>query len=251
MDDEDRWKAQLHAQWITPDAIVDEFVQRACGSPVRTRSRIVGGEGNEVWRIATEAGGDLIVRISHWTDFTAEQWATEQARDARVPVPEILLVDHRVRVGDRQLAIWIHRTIHGQPLDRVQNTGTLRRLTAQAGELLARIHTVQLVGHESLDAHEHGVVPSFLADLRWDDHAADAALRNGVSRAELADARRLLETHASLWASPPRLLHGDWLAEHVLVRDDAVVGIIDFGNTRVGDPAFDLAYWQFFWDTCQ
>ena len=28
-----------------------------------------------------------------------------------------------------------------------------------------------------------------------------------------------------------------------------MVGIIDFGNTRSGDPAYDIAYWQFFWDT--
>src|SRR5215213_7907012 len=58
----------------------------------------------------------------------------------------------------------------------------------------------------------------------------------------------LLEMYRHVWETPPRLLHGDWLPEHVLVRNDAVVGIIDFGNTRSGDPAYDIAYWQFFWD---
>jgi aminoglycoside phosphotransferase (APT) family kinase protein len=249
MNDEIRWKEQLHAQWMTPDAIIDDLVHSASGSVVHARSRIVGGEGNEVWSISTRAGDDLIVRVSHRTTFAAEQWATEQARGVGVPVPEILLVDDRVSVGDTRLAVWIHRKIQGQALDTLQDKQTLRRLTADAGELLARIHAVHTNERGPIGAQGRGLLRSFSEVLRWDDRAADAALVNGVSGAEIDQATRLLEAHEYLWAAPPRLLHGDWLSEHVLVRDDSVVGIIDFGNTRTGDPAYDIAYWQFFWDT--
>ena len=249
MDEETLWKEQLHAQWTTPDEVIGDLVLRASGSVIAARSRIIGGEGNEVWSITSKADDKLIVRISHWTTFAAEQWATEQACGAGVPVPEILLIDNDVAVGDRHLAIWIHRRIEGQALDTLQDQQALRRLTADAGELLARIHSVETVGYGPLDGQGRGLLGGFSEVLTWDDRTSDAALVNGVSKAEIDRAAGFLESHQHLWATPPRLLHGDWLAEHVIVRDNRVVGIIDFGNTRSGDPAYDLAYWQFFWDT--
>ena len=55
-----------------------------------------------------------------------------------------------------------------------------------------------------------------------------------------AVASSLLETVA---VTADRVLcHADLLAEHVLVRDDSVAGIIDWGDARVTDPAIDLAW---------
>jgi aminoglycoside phosphotransferase (APT) family kinase protein len=259
LDDENRWKEQLHAGWTTPDDVINRLVRKASGSAAVTRSRIVGGEGNEVWSITTQSGDDLILRVSRSNTFAAEQWATEQARHMGVPVPEILLVDDAVPTGDTggsQVAIWIHRTIQGQPLWTVQDEQSARRLTAHAGELLVRIHAVRTSGAGPIDARGRGRFTgsshssgfsAYLAS-EWDDRAADAALANGISRTDVDEAAALLETYQHVWATPPHLLHGDWLPEHILVRDDAVVGIIDFGNTRSGDPAYDIAYWQFFWD---
>src|SRR5688500_9651976 len=88
MEEEQRWKEQLHARWTTPDPVVEGLVRRATGSGLGTRSRIVGGEGNEVWAITTLAGDDLILRVlrvSPSISFAAEQWATEQARRMGVP----------------------------------------------------------------------------------------------------------------------------------------------------------------------
>lgn len=244
-----RWKAQLHAQWTTPEAVIQHLVRRACGAAVGTQTRIIGGEGNEVWAITTQSGVDLILRVSRTTTFAAEQWATQQAHHMGVPVPEILLVEEAVPIGDRPVAIWIHRAIHGQPLETLPDADLVRRLTADAGELLARIHTVATHGNGPLDGHGRSPLQGFSAYLAWDDPAADAARGQGLSRADVDQAAQLLATHRHLWLTPPHLLHGDWLPEHVLIQNDAVAGIIDFGNTRSGDPAYDLAYWQFFWDS--
>ncbi len=265
MDDETRWKEQLHAQWTTPDDVINQLVRRASGSAVGTQSRIIGGEGNEVWSITTQSAQELILRVSRSNTFAAEQWATEQARRMGVPVPEVLLVDNAVPIsgagdtgdtGDRKVAAWIHRTIQGEPLWTVQDERAARRLTTEAGTLLARIHAVSTRGNGWIDAHGprgRGLLDNFSEYLAWDDRAADAGMANGINRADVDEAARLLEAYRHVWETPPRLLHGDWLPEHVLVRNDArgtaVVGIIDFGNTRSGDPTYDLAYWQFFWDT--
>ena len=53
-------------------------------------------------------------------------------------------------------------------------------------------------------------------------------------------ASSLLETVA---VTADRVLcHADLVPEHVLVRDGAVAGIIDWGDARVTDPAIDLAW---------
>ncbi len=42
--------------------------------------------------------------------------------------------------------------------------------------------------------------------------------------------------------TPTTLIHGDLGPHHVLVREDRVVGVIDWSDARVGDPAIDLAW---------
>jgi aminoglycoside phosphotransferase (APT) family kinase protein len=46
-------------------------------------------------------------------------------------------------------------------------------------------------------------------------------------------------------ASPPpvsRLVHGDLGPEHIRVVDERIGGVIDWGDSCVGDPALDLAW---------
>lgn len=53
-------------------------------------------------------------------------------------------------------------------------------------------------------------------------------------------AARLLDTVAVI--AEQALCHADLLPEHVLVREGGLAGIIDWGDTRVTDPAVDLAW---------
>lgn len=240
--DDARWLAELHERWTSPDHVVDDTVRRASGSAAAARERIVGGEGNEVWAVTTSSGDDLVVRISHSTTFAGERWAAEQSRRAGVPVPEILLVDDRVAPG---VAIWVHRRVPGEPLGSLPAGEAELRLTEEAGEILARIHSVGAMGNGRIDERGRASFERFGDFLGWDDGAADAALANGIARTDLDEAAAIVDA-CDGWADPPHLLHGDWLAEHVLVRDGRVVAIIDFGGAANGDAAYDIAYWRFF-----
>jgi len=40
----------------------------------------------------------------------------------------------------------------------------------------------------------------------------------------------------------PSLTHSDLGPEHLLVRDEKLVGVIDWGDARIGDPAIDYAW---------
>ena len=55
-------------------------------------------------------------------------------------------------------------------------------------------------------------------------------------------AKLLFEDVETLVDFEPALLHADLGPEHLLVRDGRLVGVIDWGDARVGDPALDYAW---------
>jgi len=57
-----------------------------------------------------------------------------------------------------------------------------------------------------------------------------------------AKARALFDEVDSLTGFAPALVHCDLGAEHLLVRDGQLAGVIDWGDAAVGDPALDYAW---------
>ena len=55
-------------------------------------------------------------------------------------------------------------------------------------------------------------------------------------------ARRLFKGAETLVDFTPALIHGDLGPEHLLMRGGRLVGVIDWGDARVGDPALDYAW---------
>ena len=56
------------------------------------------------------------------------------------------------------------------------------------------------------------------------------------------EAKRLFAETETLMDFKPVLLHADLGPEHLLVRNGRLVGVIDWGDARVGDPALDYAW---------
>jgi aminoglycoside phosphotransferase (APT) family kinase protein len=52
----------------------------------------------------------------------------------------------------------------------------------------------------------------------------------------------LLAEAETLTGFAPRLTHSDLGPEHLLCRDGRLVGVIDWGDARIGDPALDYAF---------
>jgi aminoglycoside phosphotransferase (APT) family kinase protein len=57
-----------------------------------------------------------------------------------------------------------------------------------------------------------------------------------------AKAHALFDEVESLTGFEPALVHSDLGPEHMLVRADRLVGVIDWGDTQIGDPALDYAW---------
>ena len=99
--------------------------------------------------------------------------------------------------------------------------------------------------------HAMDIAPALAAGVdggyRPDDASVLGALRDAVLPHLTADERsrgtRLFDEIISCVDRAPRgLRHTDLGPAHVLVIDDALSGIIDWGDLSVGDPALDLAW---------
>lgn len=95
---------QRHSRFSTQPGQIIALVGRASGNGVESLQRIVNGYDNEVYQAAMSDGPCLYIRIRRHgeSDFSGEAWAMGLARDAGVPVPEVVGLD-RVASGDAEL----------------------------------------------------------------------------------------------------------------------------------------------------
>ena len=102
----------------------------------------------------------------------------------------------------------------------------------------------------------HAVAPDEAVGAGARDGAASFAEAQAIRDRMAADVVPLMPTPlraegesllARMAAPPPdpRLVHGDLGPEHIRVLGDAVTGVIDWGDCRVGDPALDLAWTRY------
>jgi aminoglycoside phosphotransferase (APT) family kinase protein len=131
----------------------------------------------------------------------------------------------------------VHRALEGKPIDPgalVPGPG----LAAALGRALAAVHDLpaRLV--------EDAELPVYTAPEYRTRRLAEvdrAAATGHVPAGLLARWERTLE-EAGAWRFTPCVVHGDLAAENVLVGGDRVSGVLGWGQTRVADPADDIAW---------
>lgn len=204
----------------------------------------------------TKAGEELVLRISPEPEgkrLACEAWALRECRDAGVPVPEVLLIE---TLKDPSVSICIQRRVPGRPLEEVvsgglADAGTVATLLRQAGELLSRIHTVRTSGIGWIS--EPGV-GCYRQVREWVDvfvsgreRLLSAAQASELEPVVVDEALELMVRRATiLEVTSPRLVHNDFAPKHIFVDGTTISGIIDMESSWSGDPAGDLASWDFF-----
>jgi aminoglycoside phosphotransferase (APT) family kinase protein len=248
------WRLERIRMMTSPAWVITDAVTEACGSPPKTVSRVTEGFSNEVYAVRTIAGQEVMVRIHWWSSpyFEAECWALEQCRLLGLSTPQILLLRHNRR-GEAPRSICVETRLPGQTLSTLLASGRLRvtassPLVIAAGALLAQVHTIATSGWGRITAEGKGQA------AQWTDQvssimqdASQAASRLGLVQREVTEAFHLLQAQASLVEQvPPRLLHGDFSPQQIVVSEGQVSGLIDFEFPRSGDPAWEFAYWDFY-----
>lgn len=145
---------------------------------------------------------------------------------------------------------WGTRRLPGQEIARAGLADHARVPAAHAlGRFLRDLHAPDLADEVTAAVSARGVTLPVDPMRRADSRHVLARAQERLARLEhdgVALPSRLAElTDRAAALAPPSgtvvLLHGDLHVRHVLVDDDAAVtGVIDWGDTALGDPAVDL-----------
>jgi Ser/Thr protein kinase RdoA (MazF antagonist) len=220
--------------------------------PVLDIRRIVAGEQNEVYDVTLERTSPLIVRISHRGSQAHEReaWVLGQCASRGIPAPRVHAL-RRVDVGSECRSMIVMEKLPGDRLCDVNLAEfDLRRVLGALGVWLTELHSIQVQGFGYLDGSGVGQVPTMddwlAASLTTPARVFEEAGRSvGLESARIRGWLR--EIVDSFRASPPPgvLIHNDLLANHVLVHEGNLSGIIDFGEVAAEPAANDFARWDF------
>jgi aminoglycoside phosphotransferase (APT) family kinase protein len=190
-------------------------VLRALGVTAESAAALPGGWDTTIWRVE-RASGPAVLRLLRYDEAARcerEALAMDAVAAAGVPAPRVLA---RGRWEGRPalLLSWLP----GSPLAQVLRSDPTRAvpLGDAFGRTLARLHAVS--------------PPDVLARIS-DDWVAVVGEDETALQARL----RALSGEASA------LLHLDYHPMNTLAEGDAITGVVDWANVRVGDPRADLA----------
>ncbi len=254
---------RIHAGSFVNDKLIDEVVLGAVGKVPQSKTKLVVGEINEVYRL--DMGGDknIILRIAQRDDgeFKNESWAVDQARAVGVPVPTIIDIVE-VQIEEGKASFCVMEEIVGEALERGNlyfhdlSLQEQQDLLVKSGQILSRIHSVLTRGFgpflepgESEYLDSESIVIEYLDKQEQLSLIADAI---GLGRNYIEKSIILLDNNKiELCNFEPRLNHGDFGPKHIMVQGFEIVGIIDWGLARSDSPLSDLANWDYWFDDYQ
>ncbi len=232
------WKAAITVELVA-GLISQQFPQWA---ELEIRPVALDGWDNTTFRL----GDELSVRLPSHDRYVPQidkehRWLPVLAPQLTVPIPRPVA---KGRPGCGFPAPWsIYRWVEGEPAAIVGVTD-YDRLADDLAHFLTVLQHVPT--EEGPPAGAHSFNRGGPVSV-WDDEARTSIdLLTGDIDVDGA----LLRWEAALaakWAGPDVWVHGDVTGSNLLVRDDRLCGVIDFGCSAVGDPACDLtAAWTMF-----
>ena len=213
-------------------------IRRLSGGASRRTSAVdmEGVEGNtRALILQQQRGGGLTNRSS----VALEAALLRAAGEAGVPVPGVVAAGE----ADGLDAGWlVVERLEGEAIARrllrdEAYEEARRRLTANAAEALARIHTIALDGLAGLPRSDPEARPLEFLDI------------TGEVRPVLELAARWLDANRPI-ATGRTVVHGDFRMGNLLVNTSGLVGVLDWELAHAGDPAEDLGWlsaraWRF------
>ncbi len=249
--------ANLHQANTTEDSIVKALIQDSLHENTVSKKRIIAGEVNEVYDLTLESNKQVILRISKkdTQDFLQEQWAIGQCRSQNIPVPVIIFVGN-TEVKGKPVSFCIMEKLPGSTLERgtinhkALQPKVLQQIITEAGNLLKRIHTIPTQGFGDLDAKGNGEFQSFTKILSKDPNQKQGLLllakNTSIPQPTMESILDKLESVAEKNADAmPVLNHGDYGPKHLMISDNKISGIIDWGDSSGNSPLYDLARWEY------
>lgn len=202
------------------------------------------GHDNRTYRL----GNDMLIRMPTM-DFYSLAVDKEQKFLPRIKpyittnIPVPLKMGHQSELYPYQFSIY--KWLEGTSLSSIDYTEELAiTLARELSHFLNEIRNIKDIA---------GPLPG---QHNWwrGDHVSvyDEGFRKQVAQlSHLVDSNQLIKLWesacATKWPHPPVWIHGDFAADNILIKDNKLSAVIDFGCTGLGDPACDLVIaWTFF-----
>ncbi|BAJ29287.1 hypothetical protein KSE_34800 [Kitasatospora setae KM-6054] len=189
--------------------------------------------------VTTHDGDELVVKVRRAgsrSRYPTAAWASARIREAGIPAAEILWHSREACVETR---------CPGRPLEAEPLTPRDLDAAALAGEVLRRLHSIQVGSFGQLDGYgigQHTTIQGWFLSLA---PRTTPSIDGLDLPALLHRTRFILDVGSSrLPEGPPRLLHGDWVGRHLFTDDRQITGVVDLESARGGDPLAELAGWS-------
>ena len=195
------------------------------------------GHDNRTYRI----GNDMLIRMP-----TAESYALKVPKEQEL-LPKLakhlsVAIPAPIKMGkpskDYPYPFSIYKWLDGRSANHI--TLDEQSLENLAFELATFLKELQAI------TDEEGPAPG---QHNWwrGDHVSiyDSGAREQIAKlADIIDGNSALELWeracATKWNKAPVWIHGDYAVGNILIKDNKLSGVIDFGGTAMGDPACDL-----------
>lgn len=202
---------------------------------------------NSGWDNRTFHLGDrMIVRMPSAAEYSQQVekehlWLPKLAPHLPLPIPKPLLMGCPT---EEYPWYWsIYEWLDGEPAS-YDNITDLNQFAMQLAKFLTALQQIDASGGPVAGPHNF-YRGGFLRTYDKETRKAIAILGDKIDKVA---ARSIWDSAlASIWQRDPVWVHGDIVADNLLVEKGRLSAVIDFGCLGVGDPACDLAVaWTFF-----
>ncbi len=212
---------------------------------------IPGGASRETWLVGGERGRWVLRRDPKGSvslvPIGEEFGLIERAAAAGVPVPAPLALEPdggRFGTPGMLMSFVAGTSVAPRILRKPEFEEARRRLSAQLGEALARIHAIDPAGLDGL-LPASADNPAIAQIDEWERQLDE--IGEPLPAVELG--LRWLRAHAPAPAEP-HLVHGDFRLGNFIVDEDGLAAVIDWELAHLGDPAEDIGWlcirsWRF------
>jgi aminoglycoside phosphotransferase (APT) family kinase protein len=221
------------------DPVDHADLERLVGAPILAAERARWGFANRTDLVTLGDGRRMAVQrlqdpVAASRRLHVERVLGDRLRAAGIPVPRLLAGDaHAVP------PYAISEVVEGEPgIGLLDDPIDAIALATEMGRLARVLATVPV--------EERLLAGGWADPERLASHARRwlEAGREHLDPVAAAEVDRLISRIPKALAGRPAVLaHGDWAPVNVLVRDRAVVAVLDWEAARLADPLLDLAWW--------
>lgn len=213
---------------------------------VRDMDSVPESYSSKVCSLVLENNEKVILKIPYSKHKLLKEYKMLQLLNGKLPTPRIL---DFWEGNDEIPGALVLSYIDGKPvIDNING-----RLAFQMGELLAKLHGVQIDRYKLGDAYTliYTKEDEWWKTIRvWFENCANEC--KDILDAKILDkCIKLFNFYYENLPEPdyPSVVHMDYRPGNILVKDSNIVGLVDFENTRIGSADVDFSKMKIYvWD---